>query len=124
MAPQTLNHRHRKNIDDRHRVEAKLDEELERIRIKLGLNNKLRVAWMPHIHNGLSGEVREGVIYIYEAEEDKALHALRHELIDHLITSRIIKPLVNLVNLLIKSREAEIYKDKEKLVEMLLRLLV
>ena len=53
-----------------------------------------------------------GVIYVYEVEEDKALHALRHELIDHLITSRIVKPLVDLVNLLIKSREVEIYKEK------------
>jgi hypothetical protein len=72
----------------------------------------------------LSGEVRNGTIYVYEAEEDKALQALRHELVDHLITSRIVKPLVELVNLLIKSRESEIYEEKERLVEMLSKLLV
>jgi hypothetical protein len=107
-------------------LEARLENELERIGVKLGLNLELRVAWMPNIdnvQNGLSGEVKGGVIYVYEVEEDKALHVLRHELIDYLITSRLVTPLVGLVNLLIKSREAEIYREKEKLVEMLLRLL-
>lgn len=104
-------------------LEARLREELERLEVKLGLNLGLRVAWMPDVNNSLSGEVRGGVIRIYEVEEDKALRALRHEFIDYLITSRVVKPLVGLVNLLIKSREAEIYREKEKLVEALLRLL-
>jgi hypothetical protein len=29
-----------------------------------------------------------------------------------------VKPLVNFLNILIKAREAEIYKEKEKLVEI------
>lgn len=124
MASQTIKYRGRKNSDEKHKVEARLDEELERLGVKLGLNRELRVVWMPDVDKGFSGEVRGGIIYIYEAEEDKALQALRHELVDHLITSRLVKPLVDLVNLLIKSREAEIYKEKEKLVEMFLRLLV
>ncbi len=122
MSSQDLQHRE-KNSDGKGRVEARLDEELERFGVKLGLNREFRVVWMPNSDSGFSGEVRGDTIYIYEAEEDKALQALRHELIDHLITSRLVKPLVNLVNLLIKSREAEIYTEKEKLVEMLLRML-
>jgi len=111
--------RNLKNVYD---VESMLREELDRLQAKLGLSG-LKVVWMPGVDKGLSGDVRNGTIYVYEAEGDKALQTLRHELIDHLITSRIIKPLVNLVNMLIKSREAEIYMEKEKLVEMLLRLL-
>ncbi len=122
MSSQDLQHRE-KNSDGKGRVEARLDEELERFGVKLGLNREFRVVWMPNSDRGLSGEVRGDTIYIYEAAAYKALQALRHELIDHLITSRLVKPLVNLVNLLIKSREAEIYKEKEKLVEMLLRML-
>jgi len=38
--------------------------------------------------------------------------------VDYLIASRIVKPLVNLLNILIKTREAEIYKEKEKIVEI------
>jgi hypothetical protein len=41
--------------------------------------------------------------------------------LDYLITSKLIKPLVALINILIKSRETEIYREKEKLVETLLR---
>lgn len=105
-------------------MEARLKDELERLGAKLGLNRELRVVWMPNAVDGLSGEVKGNTIYVYEAEVDKAFQALRHELIDHLITSRIVKPLVELVNLLIKSRESEIYEEKERLVEMLSRLFV
>ena len=69
------------------------------------------------------GEIKNGSIYIYEAEEEKAVQTLKHEVVDHIITSRIVKPLVDLINLLIKAREAEIYREKEKFVEMFLRLL-
>lgn len=112
------------NLKNGYEVESMLREELDRLQMKLGLSLGLKVVWMPSVDRGLAGEVRNGTIYVYEPQEDEALQVLRHELIDHLITSRIVKPLVNLVNLLIKSREAEIYREKEKLVEMLLRLLV
>jgi len=112
-----------RNLKNVYGVESMLSEELDRLQAKLGLSLGLKVIWMPSVDRGLDGEVRNETIYIYESEGNKALQVLRHEFIDHLITSRIVKPLVNLVNLLIKSREAEIYREKEKLVEMLLRLL-
>jgi hypothetical protein len=40
-----------------------------------------------------------------------------------MLTSKIVKPLVDLVNILIKTREAEIYREKEKLVETFSKLL-
>ena len=66
--------------------------------------------------------VEGGTIYVYEVDEAKALQVLKHEFVDYLITSRIVKPLVELVNLLIKSREAEIYREKERIVEILCKL--
>jgi hypothetical protein len=104
-------------------VQNKLEEELQRILTKLGLNLDLRVVWTPDPPNSLSGEVRGNTIYIYEVEEEKAIQALRHEVVDHLITSRIVKPLVDLINLLIKAREAEICKEKEKIVETLSKII-
>jgi hypothetical protein len=104
-------------------VQNKLEEELQRILTKLGLNLDLRVVWIPDPPNSLSGEVRGNTIYIYEVEEEKAIQALRHEVIDYLITSRIVKPLVDLINLLIKAREAEIYEEKEKIVETLSKII-
>ena len=104
-------------------VQNKLEEELKRILTKLGLNLDLRVVWTPDPPNSLSGEVRGNTIYIYEVEEEKAIQALRHEVVDHLVTSRIVKPLVDLINLLIKAREAEIYEEKEKIVETLSKII-
>ena len=72
---------------------------------------------------GQLGEVREDVIYIYEKDEEKAIETLRHEAIDYLISTKIIKPLINMINLLIKSREREIYLEKEKLIERLTKLI-
>jgi hypothetical protein len=39
------------------------------------------------------------------------------------ITQRTTKPPVNLINLLIKAREAEIYKEKEEIVETLSKII-
>ena len=54
---------------------------------------------------------------------EKVLETLRHEVIDHLTTSGIVKPLAGQVDLLIKDKEAEVYRDKEMLVEALANLL-
>jgi hypothetical protein len=104
-------------------VQGRLEGELQRLSAKLGLNLDLRVVWTPDPPNSLSGEVKGNTIYIYEVEEEKAIQALRHEVVDHLVTSRIVKPLVDLINLLIKAREAEIYKEKEKIVETLSKII-
>jgi len=42
----------------------------------------LKVIWRPGGVAGLSGEVKGGVVYVYEAEEGKAVETLKHELID------------------------------------------
>jgi len=66
----------------------------------------------------------EAAPYIFtKLRRKKAIQALRHEVVDYLITSRIVKPLVDLINLLIKAREAEIYKEKEKIVETLSKII-
>ena len=99
-------------------LQGRLEEELKRLSAKLGLNLDLKVVWMPDKTASLSGEVKDGSIYIYDVEEEKAIQTLKHEMIDYLITSKIVKPLVGLLNILIKAREAEIYKEKEKIVEI------
>jgi len=104
-------------------VEVRLRDELEKLKRVAGVGYELEVVWMPDPTAGLSGEVKGGTIYIYEVEEAKALQVLKHEFVDYLITSRLISPLVDLVNLLIKSREAEIYREKERIVEIFCKLI-
>ena len=110
-------------VSGRGNVQEKLEGELARLLAKLGLNCELKVVWMPGAGGSMSGEVKGCSIYIYEGDEERAVRALRHEVIDYLITSKIVKPLVDLVNLLIKSKEVEIYREKEKIVEAFSRLL-
>jgi len=104
-------------------IQLRLEKELERLKGILNVGHELRVAWSPSLDSKLSGEVKGNTIYIYEVEGEKAIQALRHEVVDYLITSRIVKPLVDLINLLIKAREAEIYREKERLVEALSKII-
>ena len=103
-------------------VEIKLQEEFRAMMAKLGVQN-LKLVWVPDLGKGLSGEVRNNVVYIYEKDESEAIETLKHELIDYLVTSKIVKPLVDLVNLLIKSRESDVYREKETIVEVLSKML-
>lgn len=101
--------------------EPRLQEAFKTLTGKLGIEG-LRLVWMPSVNNELSGEVKDGTVYIYTSDLDKAIETLKHELVDCLLTSRIVNPLVQIINLLIKLRENEIYEEKEKLVEVLFRL--
>lgn len=82
----------------------RLEEELERLKKESGIGHELVVMWTPNSTSDRHGEVKGSMIYIYDERVERALQTLKHEFIDHLITSRIVKPLVGLVNLLIKSR--------------------
>jgi hypothetical protein len=103
-------------------MEGKLLEELKRVEEKLGLSLRLKVVWVPDPSKPFSGELKDGTIYIYDEDVEAAVRILKHEVIDYLLTSRIVKPLIDLVNLLIKSKEYEVYKEKERVVDMLSRL--
>lgn len=100
-----------------------LEKELESLKRKLALNEELGVVWMPDPLKGVAGEVKDKTVYIYEKDREAALKVLKHEMIDYCLTSRIVNPLVDLVNLLIKSRANEIYKEKERFVDALLSLM-
>jgi hypothetical protein len=45
------------------------------------------------------------------------VETLKHELMDYMLSSRPVEPLVALINLLIKFNEARIYREEENPVE-------
>lgn len=102
-------------------IEARLRERFQMLAATLEVHN-LRFMWLPDQSRGLSGEVRNGTLFIYESDGEKALETLKHELVDYVLTSKIVSPLVGLINLLIKSKETEIYYEKEKIVDLLSKL--
>lgn len=103
-------------------VQAKLEEELSKLKERVGLGPELKVIWAPNPESSLSGEVRNGTLLIYEPDEDKAIQTLRHEYIDFLV-SQAIEPYKSIANKLIQLLNEIAYKRKEEIVEILAKLL-
>jgi len=102
-------------------VQKSLNEELERLKRIMGLNQGLTVIWRPGASEVLSGEVKGQRVFIYEPDESEALSALRHELIDYLV-SQAIDPYKEVTNALIKTINEDAYRAKESVVRALTRL--
>jgi hypothetical protein len=98
-----------------------LEEELARLKQLSELAPQLKVVWAPSKNHRLSGEVKNTTIYIYESDKTRAMSTLRHEFIDYCVSqpSELYK---DLVNTLIKSMNEKAYRQKEHIVEGLLRL--
>lgn len=107
---------------EKHRIQKRLDEELERLKRTMGLDQGLKVVWKPDANKALSGEVQGQEIFIYEADEDKALNVLRHEFIDSMV-SQAIEPYRKITNSLIKLANEGACRTKEQAVNALERLL-
>jgi len=101
--------------------ENNLTKELEFLKRRLNLGHELTLKWLPGEKDGICGEVKENVILIYEDNETKALETLKHEFLDYVI-SKAIEPYEKVANLLIKMVNDEGYARKERLVEVLKKL--
>lgn len=103
-------------------MEARLREELKKLKGRVGAGHELRVVWSPSSNSKLSGEVKDGVVYIYENDGVRAVDALKHEFIDYLV-SQAIEPYRSVTNRLIQLLNEVAYKKKEDVVEALVKLL-
>ncbi len=103
-------------------IREALEAELRRLEKILGMNDGLKISWIPDDNNKLSGEVRKKTIFIYEADLDSALDTLRHEVIDYLVSSTIV-PYKNIANELIRLLNELAYLKKEEIVDRLAKVL-
>ena len=104
-------------------TQRKLEDQLECLKQKSGMGLHLKVIWAPGGNLKLCGEVRDSDIFIYEEDGDLAVETLRHEFFDFLV-SQAIKPYKKLANMLIRFENEQAYKEKERVVESLKKLLV
>ena len=104
------------------RIQERLTRELTQFKELVDLPQNLDVIWIPDQDNSLSGEVKGTHVLIYEADVEKAVKTLHHELID-LLVSQAIEPYKNVTNLLIRKLNDDAYHRKEKIVDALLRML-
>jgi len=110
-----------RKVNEANNFQIKLEDELNRLKRKANYGYELKVVWLPSYDSKLSGEVKNGTIYIYEPKEDEAIKTLRHEFIDYMI-SQAIEPYKEIVNKFIQLLNEETYKKKESVVEALLKL--
>ena len=103
--------------------QSTLDKELQRLKRLIPQMEVSSVQWAPRQNSRVSGEVIKDTILIYDVAVEDALKTLRHEFLDCLITRNLVNPLISLVNTLIKTRESEIYRTKERVVETLSKLI-
>jgi len=100
-------------------VGSVLQIEFRRLQKLVPAEEVMHVQWNPWKRTDLSGEVKGDTIFIYDDNIGKALVTLRHEYLDCLLTRRLVDPLVTMVNALTKIRENEIYRGKERIVNLL-----
>lgn len=98
-------------------------EELERLKKLIPSEYDFTCCWRPHMDSKISGEVIGNTIYLYDQSLEKALRTLQHEYLDCIFTRKIIAPLTELVNVFIKLKEKDVYKEKERLIEVLIELM-
>lgn len=106
-----------------------LEVELERLKSISNHGQQLTVVWIPDGNSSLAGEVRDDIIFIYDAEIEVALSTLRHEFFDHLICSAILPYqeatiyYKTMFNALLAKLAETAYTQKEKAINALTKIM-
>jgi len=93
-------------------IEGDMNKKLRKLQVPL------RAKWDPNPESKLSGEVKGGVLYIYEEDPKKAYETFWHELIDFYV-SRAAEPYRILLNAVIRAVNDDAHKRKDESVEAL-----
>jgi hypothetical protein len=104
--PQKLQGRKSKGLN------AKMQKTLDR------LNLPLRVLWTPRDSATIHGEIKQGVIYIYDANSKEAIETFEHEVYEYKF-KEVTRMQRAMINSLIEVIEKEIYARKEAFFDFL-----
>lgn len=104
-----------------------LEAELENIKAKVGIGFEVAAKWLPgtvKYRDGrkLAEEVIGNTILIYVEDSQEALELVRHGFAEWILNQHT-KPYRQLINSLISLFEQQQYEKKEKVVEVLARLM-
>lgn len=103
-------------------VETALKKEFAKLKRQIPCDEVTSVSWKPKTGDNLSGEVLNGTIFVYDENQYDAIETLKHEYLDCVLTRKIINPLIATINLFIEDKAREIYKEKERIINSLLKL--
>jgi hypothetical protein len=102
-------------------VQAVLEREFVRLEKLIPFDGVTGVSWKPESRGKLSGQVMDGVIYVYDQNLNDAVDTLKHEYLDCVLTQKIVNPLTAIVNIFIEDKTHEVYREKERIVECLVK---
>ena len=114
-------------LREKHEVEARLEAELERLKLKVGMGSEVNVKWLPgtvKYKNGkqLLEEVVGDTVFIYVEDLTEAIPLLAHGFSEWLLNKHTRKYRL-LINKLIELFEQIQYEEKEKTVDAITKLL-
>ncbi len=104
--PQRLQDRKSKGLN------TKMQRTLDR------LNLPLRVLWTPRDNAPIHGEIKQGIIYIYDANQKEAVETFEHEVYEYKF-KEVTRMQRAMINSLIEVIEKELYARKEAFFDFL-----
>ena len=109
------------DIQEKNRIEKKLNRKLNQIKQSLNLNNGLKVKFLPGAvrlnsqSNPLHGEVQGNHILIYDVDEKAAETTMIHEIREYLMFP-LLKPYEEVIALQQSTIQRLMYRLREKVV--------
>jgi len=93
-----------------------LRKELTRLKAETGMGSNLTVVWDPkeQIPREGHGLVRGSAIHIFDMERDEALHTLRHEFWEYVLSCEFLEPRIF---------EAKAHRRSDAVVDVLAKLI-
>ena len=101
---------------------TRLKRILEQLQGQTGLGQQLKLQWIPNGSATLAGEVRENIIYLYDASYEEEAETLIEEFVEYCI-AEASKPYITALNSLIKSINEEAYRRRDKAAKAIAKLL-
>lgn len=96
-------------------VQKKLEEELARLKAKVGLAGELQVVWDPRPSSGETrGRVEDSIIFVFDVDKEKAMRTLKHEYVEYILTKEFLTP---------KIFEAKAHRRADALIDIIASLI-
>jgi len=102
-------------VKDRDGLQKLLDGKLAKLKARFGLAGHLHVVWDPKFSfEETHGLVKGSTIFIFDIDEKEALHTLKHEFIEYILTHEFLSP---------KLFEAKSHRRADALVDIIANIL-
>lgn len=92
-------------------IQGLLNQELFRLKAKLGYGGHLQVMWKPNSNQmEVRGEVKGNTIFVYDTAEEEAVETLKHEFLEAILTSEYLESRIF---------EAKSHRRADRLIDVL-----